>query len=182
LAFGRKAPAKSGFAKFGEADPATTKVYFNPGTYVCEVVEMAKIVSQNMRTKGRELLIVRLKVVEVLDRREGTGDFGPSNIVGSTPGTVFDSTFETEIERLKQLFVAIETSEDPEFRSDSVTPDEWNATLETALEPPGTEMAGKLVTAIAVGKYGKAKLSATGEPLPQSKFVQVNFEPAFGDE
>lgn len=182
MAFGRKQAPKAGFAKFGEAEPATTKVYFQPGTYVCEVVEMAKIVSQNMRTKGRELVIVRFKVVDVLDRREGTSDFGPSNIVGSTPGTVFDGTFDSEIERLKQLFVAIETSEDPAFDPESVSPDEWNVTLESALEPPGTEMAGKLVTVIAVGKYGKAKLSATGEPLPQSKFVQVNFEPAFGDE
>lgn len=178
------------FRGFGGTKAAGEQgVFFQPGTYIVDVLKMERAIGQNpKKNKGQQLFIARFKVVEVeaafpADPTPPSG-WGASNRVGEEISKIENCGFpqapnERAYANIKQLLLAIARCDSPDLIESDYSDDEWTQNLQAATDPPGTMCAGYRLRVVCSKKIvGVSAQNPTGTNFTPTTFHPVAPPPA----
>lgn len=165
-------PTDSWFAGFGDASARKGGSYINAGVYRIRVEALTRQLSQNPKTRGHQLFIGELSILEVITAYEAAEEYPASNRAGERVSYIQNATLhgETALGNAKGLLVACVGAKlaPAPFNENDYTPQQWQAAILAATNPPGNMFAGVELIARASRTRTKA-----GKP-----FTPVRFEPA----
>lgn len=145
--------AQDWFGGLGSAAQGGGGNYFTPGTYLAEIVTVARKVSQDPKKKSARMIVGELRIVEVLAALPADGEFAASKCAGEVCAVIcnLDSAYPSlDMGRLRGLIEA--AAGKPADTSDAG----WGAYAAKVTEPPGTALA----TARVIVQAGKTRTRA----------------------
>lgn len=130
--------------RFGGATARQNASRIGAGTYVVEVEEMSWLTSKNPKTKGNEMFVCQFTILEVLANMPNEPGYESSNVAGQRVSHIVNTSKneETAFSVIKNLFLAMARTENPEMAEEDLSPEEWDDALEEAIAPPGTKCKG----------------------------------------